>query len=562
MASEQSRSQVTCQINFDISLDSGGIARTISDQCLTNFDFLVNHGVASDCCLLDELRDPQPSSLSASPMNIDDADKPDLPHVLHYINGRYVGSDGVLFENRNPATGEVVSLVAKADAATVDAAVQAAKRALKGPWSQLSDVERAVILRKLAQGIRDRFEEFRSAEMRDTGKPYELASHIDIPRGAANFEVFADQITNNSTESFRTPTPDGRGALNYGVRTPRGVIAVICPWNLPLLLLTWKVAPALASGNTVVVKPSEDTPSTCALLGEVMRDAGVPDGVFNVIHGFGPDSAGQYLTEHPDVNAITFTGETRTGTAIMKAAAVGVRPVSFELGGKNAGIVFADADLDAAVAGITRSAFLNSGQVCLGTERVYVERAAFDEFVRRLQSSAEALRPGDPNDHATSFGPLISAEHQRKVLSYYQRAKADGATIVTGGGVPELPESLAGGYWVQPTIWTGLSEDSAVIQEEIFGPCCHIAPFDREEEAIERANATPYGLATTIWTRDLARAHRVAGAIEVGIAWVNCWFLRDLRTAFGGAKQSGIGREGGVHGLEFYTELKNVCIKL
>ena len=482
--------------------------------------------------------------------------------IRHFIDGRYVESPRPTFPCHDPATGAVAAQVHEADRNTVDLAVQAAKRALGGPWARLTDAERATILRRLAQGIRDRFDEFLAAEMRDTGKPYELASHLDIPRGAANFEIFADQIAASATESFRTATPDGRGALNYGLRAPRGVIAVICPWNLPLLLMTWKVAPALAFGNTVVVKPSEDTPSTTALLGEVMREAGVPDGVFNVVHGFGPDSAGQFLTEHPDVDAITFTGETRTGTAIMKAAAVGVRPVSFELGGKNAGIVFADCDLDAAVAGIARSAFLNSGQVCLGTERVYVERPVFDEFARRLKAAAEALRPGDPNDHATSFGPLISAGHRAKVLSYYQRAKDEGATVVTGGGVPDLPAPLSGGYWVQPTIWTGLPETSAVIAEEIFGPCCHLAPFDREDEAIALANASPYGLATTIWTRDLARAHRVAAAIEVGVAWVNCWFLRDLRTAFGGAKQSGIGREGGVHGLEFYTELRNVCIKL
>ncbi|MGJ4728906.1 2-hydroxymuconic semialdehyde dehydrogenase [Luteimonas sp. SDU101] len=488
---------------------------------------------------------------------------PAAPAVIrHFIDGQYVESTRQPFPCHNPATGAVAALVHEADVETVDLAVQAACRALKGPWSRFTDAERAAALRRVAQGVRDRFDEFLAAEMRDTGKPYELASHLDIPRGGANFEVFADQIAAGATEAFRSPTPDGRGALNYGLRTPRGVIAVICPWNLPLLLMTWKVAPALAFGNTVVVKPSEDTPSTTALLGEVMRDAGVPDGVFNVVHGFGPDSAGQYLTEHPQVDAITFTGETRTGEAIMKAAAKGVRPVSFELGGKNAGIVFADCDLDAAVAGITRSAFLNSGQVCLGTERVYVERPIFDEFVARLKVAAEALRPGDPDDRATSFGPLISARHRAKVLSYYQRAREEGATVVTGGGVPELPGPLSGGYWVQPTIWTGLSEDSPVIGEEIFGPCCHIAPFDHEDEAIERANASPYGLATTIWTGNVTRAHRVAAAIEVGIAWVNCWFLRDLRTAFGGAKQSGIGREGGVHGLEFYTELRNVCIKL
>lgn len=484
------------------------------------------------------------------------------PVLCHYIAGQPVASSRAPFPNIDPATGAVTGHVHEADAGIVDQAVKAARAALRGPWATFTDPQRAAILRKVADGIRARFDEFLAAEVRDTGKPVELASHLDIPRGAANFDVFADQVANLATESFRSPTPDGHGALNYALRTPRGVIAVICPWNLPLLLMTWKVAPALACGNTVVVKPSEETPSTTALLAEVMNAAGVPPGVFNVVHGFGPDSAGQYLTEHPGVDAITFTGETRTGTAIMKAAAVGVRPVSFELGGKNAALVFADCDLDAAVAGITRSAFLNSGQVCLGTERVYVERPVFDEFVRRLKVAAEALRPGDPQAQETNFGPLISREHRDKVLSYYARARNEGATVVTGGGIPQLPAPLAGGWWVEPTIWTGLPADSAVLTEEIFGPCCHLAPFDREDEAIAAANDSPYGLATSIWTQNLTRAHRVAAAIEVGVAWVNCWFLRDLRTAFGGAKQSGIGREGGVHGLEFYTELRNVCIKL
>jgi aminomuconate-semialdehyde/2-hydroxymuconate-6-semialdehyde dehydrogenase len=337
---------------------------------------------------------------------------------------------------------------------------------------------------------------------------------------------------------------------------------VICPWNLPLLLMTWKVGPALACGNTVVVKPSEETPTTAALLGDVMNRVGVPKGVYNVVHGFGPGSAGEFLTRHPMVNAITFTGETRTGTAIMKAAAEGTRPVSFELGGKNAGIVFADCDFDAAIEGIGRAVFANCGQVCLGTERVYVERPIFEKFVAALKAKAESLKPGRPEDKATGIGPLISQEHRRKVLSYYEKAQAEGATVVTGGGIPDMPGELAAGAWVQPTIWTGLAETSAVVKEEIFGPCCHIAPFDSEAEVIRMANDTEYGLATTIWTTNLTRAHRVAAKVDVGICWVNSWFLRDLRTPFGGSKWSGIGREGGVHSMEFYTELRNVCIKL
>ncbi len=488
------------------------------------------------------------------------ADRP--VHLKHFIDGKFVSANGRSFENRNPATGQVIGTVDEADAATVDAAVQAARRAMKGPWGKTTEQERAAILRKVADGIMRRFDDFLKAEVLDTGKPVSLASHIDIPRGAANFNIFADQVLTLSTETFRMATPDGRGALNYAIRVPRGVIGVVCPWNLPLLLMTWKIAPALACGNAVVVKPSEETPTTATLLGEVMNEAGVPPGVYNVVHGFGPDSAGEFLTRHPGVNGITFTGETRTGEAIMKAAAEGVRPVSFELGGKNAAVVFADCDLDAAIEGTIRSVFANCGQVCLGTERVYVERPIFDAFVSRLKVAAEKLQIRDPFDKAGTLGPLISEEHRRKVLSYYERARKEGATIVTGGGVPDLPAPLSGGAYVQPTIWTGLSADSAVVREEIFGPCCHIAPFDDEDAVIERVNDSPYGLATAVWTQNLARAHRVAAQIEVGICWVNSWFLRDLRTPFGGSKQSGIGREGGVHSMEFYTELRNVCVKL
>ena len=426
----------------------------------------------------------------------------------------------------------------------------------------MSEQERSALLRKVADGIMRRFDEFLAAEVRDTGKPASLASHIDIPRGAANFNVFADQILTLSTETFRMATPDGAGALNYAIRVPRGVIAVVCPWNLPLLLMTWKVAPALACGNTVVVKPSEETPTTATLLGEVMNEAGIPQGVYNVVHGFGPDSTGEFLTKHPGVDGITFTGETATGSAIMKAAAENVRSVSFELGGKNAAVVFADCNLDKAIEGTMRSVFANCGQVCLGTERVYVERPIFDAFVERLKTTAAKLKFGDPFDKTTTMGPLISQEHRKKVLSFYDRATAEGARIVLGGGVPKLDAPFSAGSFVEPTIWTGLAETSPVIRDEIFGPCCHIAPFDKEDEAITLANDSPYGLATSIWTENLTRAHRVAAQIEVGITWVNSWFLRDLRTPFGGSKQSGIGREGGIHSMEFYTELRNVCVKL
>ena len=486
-----------------------------------------------------------------------------MKEVKHYINGQYVGSaSGSMFDNINPATGEVISQVHEAGEAEVDAAVQAARAALKGPWSKMTLDERSKILHAVADGINARFDEFLEAECADTGKPKSLASHIDIPRGAANFKVFADMVKNVATEAFEMATPDGTGALNYAVRRPKGVIGVISPWNLPLLLMTWKVGPALACGNTVVVKPSEETPTTTALLGEVMKEAGVPDGVFNVVQGYGGDSAGAFLTAHPDVDGYTFTGETRTGELIMQNAAKGVRDISLELGGKNAGIVFADCDMDKAIEGTMRSAFANCGQVCLGTERVYVERSIFDEFVSRLKTEAEKLVIGPPDDAAANLGPLISQKQRDKVLSYYQQAVNDGATVVTGGGIPDMPDALKNGSWIQPTIWTGLNDDSAVINEEIFGPCCHIQPFDSEEEAIEQANRLPYGLASAIWTENLSRAARVAGQVEAGIVWVNSWFLRDLRTAFGGSKQSGIGREGGEHSLEFYTELKNICLKL
>ena len=482
---------------------------------------------------------------------------------LHFIDNSFVPSaTEKYFDKRSPVDGSLLGSIAEGGAAEVDSAVRAARAALQGSWGRMSLAQRTEMLYAVAREIDRRFDDFLDAEVADTGKPRSVASHVDIPRGAANFRVFADAVKNVPTEFFEMTTQEGRKAFNYSVRAPKGVIAVVCPWNLPLLLMTWKVAPALACGNTVVVKPSEETPGTATLLGEVMQTVGVPPGVYNVVHGFGADSAGEHLTRHAGVDAITFTGESATGSAIMKVAADGVRPVSLELGGKNPGIVFADCDFDAAVAGIARASFLNTGQICLGTERVYVERPIFDKFVAALKVKAEAMRPGHPSDKTTGIGPLISAAHRDKVLRYYKRAIEDGATLICGGGIPQMPDSLAGGAWIQPTIWTGLAEDSVVVREEIFGPCCHIRPFDNEDEVVGLANDTPYGLAATIWTRDVGRSFRLGTSITAGIIWINSWFLRDLRTPFGGSKQSGIGREGGIHSLEFYTELRNVCVAI
>ena len=465
------------------------------------------------------------------------------------------------FENFSPVNGRVLCTVSEADAQLVDRAVQAARRALHGPWGRLTTAERCALLRKVAERIEQRFADFVSAEIADTGKTLQQASSLDIPRGAANFRAFAELAMARSAECFEMGTADGRVALNYTVHKPVGVVAVIAPWNLPFLLLTWKVAPALACGNTVVAKPSEETPSSAALLAEVMQEAGLPPGVFNLLHGFGAGSTGEALVRHADVNAIAFTGESATGSAIMKSAADSVKALSFELGGKNAALVFADADFEAAVAGTVRSVFANCGQVCLCSERVYVERPIFERFLGALVARARALKIGGPFEGA-DMGPLISRGHRDKVLSYYALARAEHGEILCGGGVPSFGDERDAGAFIEPTIIRGLAEDARCVKEEIFGPVCHIAPFDSEEQAVQLANDTRYGLAAALWTSNLQRAHRVARQMEVGISWVNDWFLRDLRTPFGGVKLSGIGREGGMHSLAFFSEPLNICVKL
>jgi len=483
-----------------------------------------------------------------------------LAEYRNYVAGRFVGSSRQ-FDDVDPATGQVRATVHEADDSLVAEAVEAARKALRGPWGEATVEQRAAALDKVAAGIERRAEDFLAAEVGDTGKPADLARTLDVPRGSANFRTFANLIRTAGGEFYESPAPDG-GALNYTIRRPLGVVGVISPWNLPLLLFTWKVAPALACGNAIVAKPSEETPATATLLAEVMHEAGIPAGVFNLVHGFGPKSAGEAIVRSPGIDGLTFTGESRTGAVIMKQAAEGVRPVSFELGGKNAALVFADCDFEAAVDGVARSSFMNTGQVCLCTERVYVERRIYERFATAVAERARALRLGDPWDRATQLGPLISREHRQKVLTYYELARREGAEVLAGGATPELGGANAGGWYIEPTVWTNLRQDARCQQEEVFGPVCAITPFDDEDEAIRLANDSDYGLAASIWTTNLKRGHRLAGRIEVGLVWLNTWFLRDLRTPFGGSKLSGIGREGGRHSLDFYSELRNVCVKL
>lgn len=488
-----------------------------------------------------------------------------IPHadglLRNYVAGEFA-EGGKNFTNINPVDGTEINRVSEADAELVNHAVRAAREALEGPWGDMAAAERSALLHRVADGIESRFDEFVAAEMADTGKSLWQARTIDIPRGAANFRVFADLAKNRASECFQTVTPAGEQALNYTVNKPLGVVGVIAPWNLPLLLLTWKLAPAMAVGNTVIAKPSEETPATATLLAEVMHEVGVPPGVFNLVHGFGADSAGEFLSTHRGVDAITFTGESSTGGAIMRAAADNVKALSFELGGKNAALIFEDADFDAAVEGTAKSVFTNGGQVCLCTERVYVQRSIFERFVAALKDKAEQLKIDWPTEPDTDMGPLISHAHRDKVLSYYDLAREEGGTIVTGGGVPEFGDVRDNGAFVEPTVLLGLHEQARCVREEIFGPVCHVAPFDTEEQAVALANDSDYGLAGTVWTSSLERAHRVAARLDVGIAWVNTWYLRDLRTPFGGVKLSGIGREGGEHSLNFYSEPSTICIKL
>ncbi len=483
-----------------------------------------------------------------------------LPQLHCYIAGQFVPSNRY-FDNINPVNGQVIAQIGEADSQQIDNAVASARAALNGEWGKLSVNQRCDLLHKVADRMVERQAEFIDAEIADTGKSLHQVETIDIPRGAANFRAFADLARNHHGETFITETANGEKALNYSVNKPLGVIAVISPWNLPLLLATWKVAPALACGNCVILKPSEETSSTAYLLAQVMDEVGVPKGVFNLILGRGKN-VGDLLTSHSGVDAVTFTGASATGQQIMRSVAETVKPISFELGGKNSAVVFSDADIDKAIAGVARSTFTNCGQVCLCTEKVYVHRSIAEAFISGLTAAAKQIKIGYPKEQDVMMGPLVSKAHQHKVLSYYQLAKEQGAQFLFGGGVPVFGDERDQGCFIEPTVITGLTDDNPVNQEEIFGPICHVSIFDDEAEVIERVNNTKYGLAAAIWTENLSRAHRVAPQIDVGLVWVNTWFLRDLRTPFGGVKLSGIGREGGQHSLNFYAEPINICIKI
>lgn len=483
-----------------------------------------------------------------------------LREVKLFINGEYIDSSSdELFEVKNPATQEVIAHVHEATFDDVDRACKAARQAFEeGPWRTMPLSERCHKIRRMAEIILERKEELARLEALDVGKPYQVAVEREIPRAAENLKFFADFMEKQGGEVY----PMDEDFLNYTRYEPVGVAALITPWNLPFMLTTWKLGPCLATGNTAVIKPAEVTPLTVSLLGEIAKEAGIPDGVVNVVHGFGGGSTGEYLTTHSEVDLISFTGETSTGKAILKNGADSLKKVSFELGGKAANIIFEDANLDKAIPVSIQAAFMNSGQVCLAGSRILVQRTILDEFLKRFKAAASSLVVGDPQDASTNLGPLVSEEHYEKVTSYFEVAEYENSTLIHGGKRPELPERLKTGYYLEPTIYLQEDPKARICQEEIFGPVVTIIPFDTEEEALAIANSTDYGLNSIIWTENLKRAHRVSHHVRAGTIWVNCWFVRDLRAPFGGFKKSGIGREGGHHSLEFFTEAKNICIAL
>ncbi|MCE7862786.1 MAG: aldehyde dehydrogenase [Bacteroidetes bacterium CHB5] len=480
-----------------------------------------------------------------------------MEKILNYINGELTNpGSGNFFPTINPAIGKPYAQVPDSDKADVAKAVEAARAAFP-KWAATPAGNRSAILIKIAELIERDLDKLSLAESIDQGKPVKLAKSLDIPRAAANIRFYATAILHESADAHFT----NEEAINYTQYTPIGVVGCISPWNLPLYLFTWKVAPALATGCTVVAKPSEITPMTAYLFSQLCIEAGLPAGVLNIVHGVGP-KAGQAIIEHPEIKAISFTGGTATGKIIAATAGPMFKKLSLELGGKNPNIIFADCDFEKAVSTSIQSSYSNQGEICLCGSRIFVERPLYGKFLKEFTERTKALVVGDPLDEKTNLGALASDAHMKKVLSYIELAKQEGGTIVQGGKQVKLTGRCADGYFLEPTIITGLPHTCRTNQEEIFGPLVTIMPFDTEAEVLEYANSTTYGLAATIWTENLKRAHRVAAQVKSGIVWVNCWLFRDLRTPFGGMKQSGIGREGGFEALKFFTDEKNVCIKL
>ena len=480
-----------------------------------------------------------------------------LTRLANLIDGRLEPPrTGHWLDIYEPATGAIFAQCPDSGADDVAAAVAAAQRAAPG-WAATPADVRSRLLHRLADLIEARLDDFAALESRDSGKPVALARSLDIPRAVSNLRYFAAAVVPWSSQSHAMEL----GAINYTLRHPLGVVACISPWNLPLYLFTWKIAPALATGNAVVAKPSEITPCTAALLGELSIEAGFPPGVLNIVQGRGPE-VGQPLVAHPDVKAVSFTGSTRTGEAIAATTSSQFKKISLEMGGKNPAIVFADADLtDATLDTIVRSGFANQGEICLCGSRLLVQRSIYDTFRERYLARVRALRVGDPNATDTDLGALVSQAHFDKVVGCIAQARAEGGRILCGGESVQLEGRCANGWYVAPTVIEGLAPEASTNQQEIFGPVVSLIPFEDDAEAIAMANGTGYGLAASLWTQDLSRAHRVGAALDFGIVWINCWLLRDLRTPFGGTKQSGLGREGGEEALRFFTEPKNICIR-
>ena len=480
-----------------------------------------------------------------------------MQKILNYIGGEFVVPLGGKFlENIDPSRGRAYSYVPDSGPADVEKAVMAAKKAFPA-WSQTPVADRAALLLKLADLIHRDLDKLAAAESQDNGKPFSLAKNLDIPRSESNFRFFASAITQFHGDSFMSDND----ALNYTDFSPLGVVGCISPWNLPLYLLSWKIAPALAAGNTVVAKPSEVTPMTAFLLCELAHEAGFPPGVLNMVHGLGP-SVGEPLVNHLQVKAISFTGSTATGRRIAESTAASFKKISLEMGGKNANIIFADCDFEAAMMTTLRSSFANQGQICLCGSRIFIEKSIYEKFRDELVLRTKKLRVGDPKDSKTDQGALVSKIHWEKVKASLETAKKEGGKILCGGKVPILESELKDGYYMEPTLIEGIGPLGATNQEEIFGPVATLIPFSSEEEAIEMANSTKYGLSASVWTSDVKRAHRVSRKLHSGLVWVNTWMFRDLRTPFGGVKESGVGREGGAEALKFFSETKNICVAL